>query len=235
MSANILLIECERSSVDAVRAALTGRDHRLETAGDLNTAVDVCAHFEPKIVIITSSLPGVTVSDAITQLRARAGLRVTPFLILMSGFDAEDSKAEAETHGAQDILARPFTPDEVNQTIEEMLSAASEILTTQAVPRETLDALRNAGGTDGKSFSSDDLFADILSDVEDASEEKTASIPETSKSETRGVNVDRALADVLGTPKEERKSSISNTEIPSGIQSGPYGRAGSITESMGDV
>ena len=59
MSANILLIEYERSSVDGVRNGLTGRGHRLEVAGDLNIAVDMCAHFEPKLVIITSELaPG---------------------------------------------------------------------------------------------------------------------------------------------------------------------------------
>jgi len=82
MNADILLIEYEQSSVEGVRNAIAGRGHRLEVAGDLNAAVDACAHFEPKIVIITSVLPKVPIGDAITQLRARAGLRVTPFLIL---------------------------------------------------------------------------------------------------------------------------------------------------------
>jgi len=211
MNANILLIEYEQSSVNCVRNALAGRGHRLEVAGDLNTAVERCAHFEPKVVVITSVLPQVSVADAITQLRARAGLRVTPFLILMSGYLGGDSAADAEGYGAQDILTRPFTDDEIQQKIDALLRASAEILTTQAVPQETLDALRRGGiGEDGGSFSSDDLFADILSDVEreGASEsegrvEKPPAVIDTS--------VDDALADVLGDSKAPREKTRSKT------------------------
>ena len=106
MSANILLIEYERRNVEEVRAALTGRGHRLEIAGDLNTAVDVCAHFEPKIVIIASEHGQVPVGDAITQLRARAGLRVTPFLILVPEFAGEDPRADSVVGAAGIVEAQ---------------------------------------------------------------------------------------------------------------------------------
>jgi len=216
MSANILLIEYEQSSVDDFRNALAGRGHRLEVAGDLNAAVQVCAHFEPKIVAITSALPQVTVGDAITQLRARAGLRVTPFLILMPGYLGEDSVADAEVHGAQDILAPPFTEDETQQKIDALLRASAEILTTQAVPQETLDALRR-GNTDdgGESFSSDDLFADILSDVERAgvleSETPAKGPPAEKPPPADDTSVEDALADVLGDSVAARESSRAKT------------------------
>jgi len=208
MSVNILLIEYERSSVNEVRNALTGRGHRLEVAGDLNAAVDTCAHFEPKVVIITSALPQVPVGDAITQLRARAGLRATPFLILMEGYHGADPKTDAEGHGAQDILSRPFAGDELNTKIDEMVTRAAAILTTQAVPQETLDALRKGGsGNDGKSFTSDDLFADILSDVEKGDDKPAAPTPlpeaPTEAREASDAKVDQALADVLGGAGEE--------------------------------
>jgi TonB family protein len=214
MSANILLIEYEPSSVDGVRNAMTGQGHRLEVVGDLNAAVETCAHFEPKIVIITAELAQVPVGDAITQLRARAGLRSTPFLILMAGYRGENPKADAVEHGAQDILARPFTGDELQRRVEDLLRTTAGILTTQAVPQETLDALRRGtAADDGESFTSDDLFADILSDVErEGSSVKAA--PATPRA-SREVNVDDVLADVLGASKHapEPKRSTSEADV----------------------
>ena len=108
MSANILVIEYEPRYVEHVRKALAGPDFRLEIAGNLDDAVNRCANFEPAITIITSVLPNLKIEDAITQLRARAGLRATPILILMSGYRGDDPKGDAVRYGAQDILERAF-------------------------------------------------------------------------------------------------------------------------------
>jgi TonB family protein len=170
----------------------------------LNAAVDTCAHFEPSLVIITSALPQTPVGDAITQLRARAGLRATPFLVLMQGYHGADPKADAEEHGAQDILSQPFASDEISSKIDELLTRAAAILTTQAVPQETLDALRKGGsGDDGTAFSSDDLFADILSDVERGDDKPAVPAPSPKASQGAQTSVDEALAGVLGEALEE--------------------------------
>jgi len=111
MTANILVVEYEPRYVEHVRKALAGPEFRLEIAGSMDDAVNRCADFEPAIVVITSVLPNLKIEDAITQLRARAGLRVTPFLILMSGYRGEKPKEDAVRYGAQDILERPFGAD----------------------------------------------------------------------------------------------------------------------------
>jgi TonB family protein len=182
--------------------------HRLEVAGDLNAAVEACAHFEPKIVIITSKLPNLPVGDAITQLRGRAGLRVTPFLILLAGYRGADSRADAQEYGAQDMVAPPFTVEEIRRKIDGLIQASASILTTQAVPQETLDALRRGKAVgDGKSFSSDDLFADILSDVErDGKAEKAEKAAAAATSQaTLNSRVDDALAGMLGDSDQVRE------------------------------
>jgi TonB family protein len=168
MSANILVIEYEPRYVEHVSTALADSSHRLETVANLDGAVDVCAHFEPDLVVITSVLPNLKIEDAITQLRARAGLRVTPFLILMSGYRGEDSQADATGYGAQDILERPFAAETLVERIEKLLSAAPTAAATQAIPQDMLEALRRSAGlTEGESsVTSDELFGDILSEVE---------------------------------------------------------------------
>ncbi|HSL19580.1 MAG TPA: response regulator, partial [Methylomirabilota bacterium] len=194
MSANLLLIESDPTAVDRVRGALAGRGHRLEVAATLDAAVNACAHFEPRLVVLTSELPRVSVADAITQLRGRAGLRSTPFLILMSDYRGTDSREDARRLGAQDILPRSFQAADLVGRVDALLRAASEILTTQAVPQETLDALRRSAGGGRESYSSADLFADILSDVE----KESAAPRREERTPRRDVDVDRALADVLG-------------------------------------
>jgi TonB family protein len=168
MTANILVVEYEQRYVDQVRAALADSQHHVQVAGDLDRAVEICAHFEPQLVIITSVLPRLRIEDAITQLRARAGLRLTPFMILMSGYDGSDHQADAAEYGAQDIMERPFTRDALRARVERMLSSPAATLATQAIPQDTLEALRRgaeaAGG--GESLTSDELFGDIVSDVE---------------------------------------------------------------------
>jgi TonB family protein len=119
-------------------------------------------------VIITSVLPKITVEDAITQLRARAGLRVTPFLIVMSGYRGHDPKEDAAQLGAQDILPRPFGSEALRQQVEDLLETHASSAATQAISHETLDELRKSSGfEEGEGpVTSADLFGDILSDME---------------------------------------------------------------------
>jgi CheY-like chemotaxis protein len=97
MSANILVVEYEPRYVEHVRKALADPGFILEIAGNMDDAVNRCANFEPAVVIITSVLPNLKIEDAITQLRARAGLRATPFLILMSGYRGPRTSSNARS------------------------------------------------------------------------------------------------------------------------------------------
>ena len=214
MSANILVIEYEPRYVDRVRTALAGPGHRVEIAADLDQAVERCAHFEPQLVIMTSVLPRLKIEDAITQLRARAGLRTTPFLILMSGYGGSDTRADSARYGAQDILERPFSAEALLDKVERLLDESIGPVATEAIPKETLEALRRdiESGRES-SLTSDQLFGDILSDVDvPASEPEPPTapleVPEALRKEpgptsrdTGATSIDRALADMLESTK----------------------------------
>ncbi len=214
MKSNILLIEYEPRYVDRVTKALEQAGFGVQVAEDVDGAVERCAHFEPDAVIITSVLPRIRLEDAITQLRARAGLRSTPVLVLMSGYRGADPKADAARYGAQDILERPFSGEVLVQRVQALLEAAgASPAATQAIPQEMLDALkRNAGLKEDTQVTSDELFGDILSDVEAEEEgaeeapagEETPSQPPHEKTDT-GVQrtLEQTLADVL-SPEEHR-------------------------------
>ncbi len=214
MRANILVIEYEPRSVEHVQAALADAGYRLEIASTVNDAVNRCAHFEPTVVIITSLLPNLKIEDAITQLRARAGLRATPFLILMSGYRGDTPRQDAVRFGAQDILPRPFGRDDLRARVEELVSAAPNPAATQAIPQEMLETLRRSAGLDGGggAVTSDDLFGDIVFDVEGGEPPPTAATDDVLSSAAGGKSsepapgakpsaVDEALADLLASTR----------------------------------
>jgi len=219
MNASILVIEYEPRYVEHLRQALDGPDFHLEIARNTDDAVNLCASFEPAIVIITSVLPNLKIEDAITQLRARAGLRATPILILMSGYRGDKPKEDAVRYGAQDILERPFGADVLRGRVEELIRMTPDPAATQAIPHEMLETLRQSAGLSGSEapVTSDDLFGDILSDMEggeqqpvQAPTEITTPPPAAESIEDSSVN--EALADILETEKTTKPRTMTSTD-----------------------
>jgi TonB family protein len=208
MSANILLVEYEPRYVERVQEALSGPGYAVEVAGDIDAAVEVCAAFEPHAVIMTSVLPRIKIEDAITQLRGRAGLRTTPILILMSGYSGDDPVGEAAKYSAQGILGRPFSGSDLLERINALLKEAADPAATQAIPQDMLEALRRSAGMEEGSLTSDELFGDILSDVEGSNVTKAQ--PKAPKSpqpqSAHSDKVDDVLAGLVDSKSPPRHS-----------------------------
>jgi TonB family protein len=134
-------------------------------------------------VVITSVLPNLKIEDAITQLRARAGLRATPFLILMSGYRGDQPKDDAVRYGAQDILERPFGGDALRARVEGLIRDAPSPAATQAIPQEMLETLRRSAGLSGEDaqVTSNELFGDILSDMEGGEQQPVQAPPDVAE------------------------------------------------------
>ena len=237
MSANILVVEYEPRYVEHVRKALSGPDFKLEIAGNMDQAVNCCASFEPAVVVITSVLPNLKIEDAITQLRARAGLRATPFLIVMSGYRGENPKQDARRYGAQDILERPFGTDALRQRVDELVRNAPSPAATQAIPREMLETLRRSAGLsdDDARVTSDELFGDILSDMEGGEQQPVKAPPDIAEppvlmpreaapetpaqqrpvAKSKDTSVDEMLAEIVESQKAPapRKSASTDDEV----------------------
>jgi CheY-like chemotaxis protein len=220
MNVSILVVEYEPRYVEHVRTALAASGYRLEIVSTIDEAVNQCATFEPTLVIMTSVLPNLKIEDAITQLRARAGLRATPFLILMSGYGGDNPKEDAVRYGAQDIIERPFGAEALSERVEELILNAPSSAATQAIPQEMLEALRRSAGLDdGQApVTSDDLFGDILSDIEGGEQQpvkKPADVPPPTPIPDPS-RVDAALADIVESgkqPPKARATRISETDV----------------------
>jgi TonB family protein len=165
MTQVILLLDYEPRTAVRVTEALAPLGYQLATARDVDAAVAVCAKADPQVVLTTSVLPRLKVEDAIMQLRARAGLRNTPFVVLMSGYTGQDPIADAHKLGAQDIVAKPFSNDELLAHVRAVMAKRPEAHVSADTRAEVLEALKRAGGSqDAGTISSKDLFADLLAE-----------------------------------------------------------------------
>ncbi len=167
----ILLVDYEPRTVARVKEALSPLDLEVVTAKDVDAAVGACAKREPAVVLISSVLPKVKVGDAITQLRARAGLRFTPFVILMSGYTGQDPVKDASEYDGQLIVAKPFSNDELLARVRAVIEQPR---VSSAVAGDTrsgvMEALRRSAGLDPAkgTVTSEDLFGDLIGEEEEA-------------------------------------------------------------------
>ncbi|HNX51645.1 MAG TPA: protein kinase, partial [Thermoanaerobaculaceae bacterium] len=169
MSQTILLLDYEPRTVARVTESLLPLGSELVTAKDVDAAVNACAKQEPRLVLITSVLPRLKVEDAITQLRARAGLRSTPFLVLMSGYSGQDPQSDAIRLGAQDIVAKPFSNEQLLAKVKVLLQRAKGDGGSGVSPdtrADVLEALRRTAGLtrDSGTMTSEELFGDLIGD-----------------------------------------------------------------------
>lgn len=164
MSPKILLLEYDPRTVARVTEALAPLGGEVVAVRDIDAAVSTCASVEPAAVLITSVLPRVTVEDAITQLRALAGLRKTPFVVLMSGYNGNDAHVDAARLGAQAIVAKPIVTDELLGCVRGLLQQPRTSTAASAEVRaEVLDALRRGAKSQNEApVTSRELFEEIL-------------------------------------------------------------------------
>ncbi|HUK12576.1 MAG TPA: protein kinase, partial [Thermoanaerobaculaceae bacterium] len=182
MSQIILLLDYEPRTVLRVTEALTPLGCEIVAAKDVDAAVNACAKVEPRAVLITSVLPRLKVEDAITQLRARAGLRNTPFLILMSGYTGSDPAADAAELGAQDLIAKPFSNEQLLAQVRALTAKPrAEAAVGSDTKAEMLEALRRSSGLPKKpgTVTSEDLFGDLIADVGEPAPAETKRLPIT--------------------------------------------------------
>jgi TonB family protein len=180
MSLTVLLLDYDPRTAARVTEALAPLGCQLVTVKDVDFAVAACAKIEPKVVLTTSVLPRLKVEDAITQLRARAGLRNTPFLVLMSGYTGHDPQGDALRLGAQDIVSKPFSPEELLKHVRTLIERPrSEASVSADTRQEVLEALKrtSAMGKDIGTVTSRDLFGDLLAEEQSAVQTQRIQVP----------------------------------------------------------
>ncbi len=111
----------------------------VETAGDARVALEAVSQNPPDLVLTDLVLPGMDGFDFLRQLRAEAGGRTLP-VIVISGLTEEADRLRALKAGANDYLIKPFSERELLLRVTTHLEMA--FLRREASLRENEAQLR---------------------------------------------------------------------------------------------
>ncbi|MBF8265237.1 MAG: response regulator transcription factor [Dehalococcoidia bacterium] len=110
----ILLVDDEERILNFLRVKLTAMGYGVLTASNGLEAIEQAQSQEPDLIVLDVVMPKMGGLETLRQLRTFTSVPV----IFLSGQDASAQKTAGLSLGADDYLAKPFSPDELVARIE---------------------------------------------------------------------------------------------------------------------
>src|SRR5205823_7910589 len=118
----ILVIEDEANIIQVIRLYLEQAGYAVISASDGIAGLELHAREQPDLVILDLMLPALDGMEVCRRIRAWAN---TPILMLTARQGEEDRIAGLEL-GADDYLAKPFSPREVVSRVKAILRRSTQ-------------------------------------------------------------------------------------------------------------
>jgi two-component system phosphate regulon response regulator PhoB len=132
MPLNILIVEDEPAIQELIAVNLEGAGHHVLRAADSEQAQAVLRQTLPDLVLLDWMLPGQSGLAIARRLRAGARTRNIPIIMLTAKSAEQDTVMGLEA-GADDYLAKPFSPRELLARIKAVLRRRAPQRTDEVV------------------------------------------------------------------------------------------------------
>lgn len=132
---NILVVDDDRRVRELLEIALTSHGFGVVTAADGDEAVKRALGQRPDLVVLDVRLPKRSGLEVCDVLRGDPDDPSVP-IILVSATSETDARLQAFARGADDYLAKPFSPKELVARIKRLLARSAEARNAQKRARE---------------------------------------------------------------------------------------------------
>ncbi len=105
----VLVVEDEPDIAALIAYQLTREGFRVETSSNGSDALTAVNREIPDLVVLDRMLPGMSGDEVLQSLKREASTRTIPILVLTARREQED-RIEGFELGADDYLAKPFSP-----------------------------------------------------------------------------------------------------------------------------
>jgi DNA-binding response OmpR family regulator len=135
----ILVVDDDRNVRDVVRRYLERAGYAVLVAGDGEEALRLIDAGAPDLVVLDLMLPGIDGLEVCRRLRARAGAGGPPAVpvVMLTALGTEDDRIAGLQLGADDYVAKPFSPREL------VLRVSSVLRRAHATPPARTPSLRD--------------------------------------------------------------------------------------------
>ncbi len=117
---HILVVEDEAPIVELLRYNLETSGYSVSVATNGDEALERVAEDQPDAVLLDWMLPRKSGIEVCRELRARAGTRMLPIILLTARGEEADRVHGLET-GADDYIVKPFSPRELEARLKAVL------------------------------------------------------------------------------------------------------------------
>lgn len=118
MAMKVLVVDDEAIVLKSCRAVLEAEGCEVLLAASVTEALPVIDALSPELLLVDVKMP---VHDGMYLMRRlkQAGIGIP--VVVMSGYSTAETVREAEALGAVAFLSKPFTPDELSDTVRSVL------------------------------------------------------------------------------------------------------------------
>jgi len=134
--ATVLVVDDEPDIREVIRFALEGSSFRVLEAGHADDARKLLLSESPDLILLDWMLPGRSGLELAQQLKQNAKTRTLPIIMVSARGEEEDRVRGLET-GADDYIAKPFSP-------REMVARVNAVL-RRSKPEEPTDEIEIGG------------------------------------------------------------------------------------------
>jgi len=121
--ATILVVDDEPDIREVIRFALENADYRVVEAGHADEARKLLTNETPDLVLLDWMLPGRSGLELAHQLKQNPKRRAVP-IIMVSARGEEEDRIKGLDTGADDYIAKPFSPREMVARVKAVLRRA---------------------------------------------------------------------------------------------------------------
>lgn len=135
----ILVVDDEKNICDNVKKILTEDDFEVELAGSGQEALEKMAGDSFSLVISDMVMPNMNGLELLKRVKSQAP---STKALIMTAYASTDTAVKAIQLGALDYITKPFTPEELRETVN---LAVSEKLAEAQVPEEVKEYIKTIG------------------------------------------------------------------------------------------
>ncbi|HEV8237934.1 MAG TPA: response regulator [Thermoanaerobaculia bacterium] len=112
----IVVVEDQDDVRDAMQALLEGWGHRVESAADGKSGIELILQTRPEVALVDIGMPGLDGYAVARRVRAELGPQ-SPRLVAVTGFGREEDREKARRAGFDSHLTKPAGPRELRRVL----------------------------------------------------------------------------------------------------------------------